>query len=82
VKGTDGKEYYGILQDVIELHYVGDIRPYKTILFKCDWYDCINGVVAQIHTNWLMSITQRDILSMIYLSLQVKSPKFALCLIL
>jgi len=32
------------LQDVIELDYVGDIRPYETILFKCDWYDCINGV--------------------------------------
>ena len=45
VKGTDGREYYGILLDVLELHYVGDIRPYKTILFKCDWFDCINGVV-------------------------------------
>ena len=46
VKGTDGKEYYGILQDFIELYYVGDIHPYKTILFKCDWYDCINSVVV------------------------------------
>jgi len=46
MKGVDGKEYYGILQDVIELHYAGDIRPYKTVLFKCDWYDCINGVVV------------------------------------
>ena len=26
VKATDGKEYYGILQDVIELCYVGDNR--------------------------------------------------------
>jgi len=30
----------------MELHYIGDIRPYKTILFKCDRYDCINGIVA------------------------------------
>jgi len=46
VKGTDGREYYGVLLDVIELQYVGDVRSYKTILFKCDWYDCINGVVV------------------------------------
>ena len=44
VKATDGMEYYGILQDVIELCYVGDKRAYKTILFKCDWFDSINGV--------------------------------------
>ena len=46
VRGTDGKKYYGILQDVIELHFVGDIRSYKTILFKFDWYRCINGIVV------------------------------------
>ena len=46
VKGTDGREYYGVLQDVIELQYIGDIRSYETILFKCDWFDCINGVVV------------------------------------
>jgi len=28
------------------LHYVGDICPYKTILVKCDWYDCINGIIV------------------------------------
>ena len=33
VKGTDGREYYGVLQDVIELQYIGDIRSYETILF-------------------------------------------------
>jgi len=44
VKATDGKEYYGILEDVIEFCYVGDNRPYVTTLFKCDWFDSINGV--------------------------------------
>ena len=44
MKATDGKEYYGILQDVIELCYVGDNRPYVTIQFKCDWFDSIYGV--------------------------------------
>lgn len=46
VKGTDGMEYYGILKDVVELYYVGDTRGYKTVLFKCDWYDNVNGVVV------------------------------------
>jgi len=44
VKGTDGVEYYGILQEVIELTYLGSNRTYKTILFKCDWFDSINGL--------------------------------------
>jgi len=44
VKATDGKEYYGILEDVIELCYVGYMRPYVTTLFKCDWFDSIIGV--------------------------------------
>ena len=46
VKETDIKECYDILQDVIELYYVGDIHQSKMILFKCDWYDYINGVVV------------------------------------
>ena len=41
---TDGKECYGILQDVIQLYYVGDNRPYFTTLFKCDWFDSIHSV--------------------------------------
>ena len=44
VSATDGIEYYGILQVVIELCYVGDNRAYKTILFKCEWFDSINGI--------------------------------------
>ena len=34
----------GILQDMIELYYVGDNRTYFTTLFKYDWFDSINGV--------------------------------------
>jgi len=44
VKTTDGMKYYGILQDVIELCYVGENRTYKTISVKCDWFDSINDV--------------------------------------
>ena len=32
--------YYGMLTDVIELHYLGGNR---VILFKCDWWDAINS---------------------------------------
>jgi len=44
IKGIDGVEYYGILQEVIELTYLGIAHMYKTILFKCDWFDSINGL--------------------------------------
>ncbi|WJZ98387.1 hypothetical protein VitviT2T_016915 [Vitis vinifera] len=32
--------YYGVLTNVIELHYLGGNR---VILFKCDWWDVINS---------------------------------------
>ena len=32
--------YYGVLIDVIELHYLSGNR---VILFKCDWWDVINS---------------------------------------
>ena len=32
--------YYGVLIDVIKLHYLGGNR---VILFKCDWWDVINS---------------------------------------
>lgn len=39
VESTDGVDYYGILEDVIELTYNGNKRNYTTILFKCTWID-------------------------------------------
>lgn len=38
-----GVERYGILQEVIELTYVGD-TCYKTTLFKCDWFETGNSI--------------------------------------
>jgi len=49
VKGVDGVEYYGILEEVIELTYLGNGCLYKTILFKCDWFDFINGLNVHQH---------------------------------
>jgi hypothetical protein len=34
-------DYYGILQEVVELQYEGGN---KVVLFKCNWFDIINGV--------------------------------------
>ena len=31
--------YYGVLTDIVELHY---LSGYRVILFKCDWWDVIN----------------------------------------
>jgi len=44
VASQDGGEYYGILNDIIELVYTGPIREYKTIVFKCSWMDCGRGM--------------------------------------
>ena len=44
VASQDGGEYYGILNDIIELVYTGPIREYKTIVFKYSWMDCGKGM--------------------------------------
>jgi len=44
IKEVDGVEYSGILQEAIELTYLGTHPLYETILFKCDWFDSTNGV--------------------------------------
>ena len=33
---ADGKSYYGILKDILELDYYGN---FKVVLFRCDWVD-------------------------------------------
>ena len=55
MKAIDGKENYDILQDVIELYYVKDHGTYFTTLFKCDWFDSINGV-SMHDTHKLMDV--------------------------
>jgi Domain of unknown function (DUF4216) len=39
IKSTHDYEFYGVIDEIIELSYFGSNRPYKTILFKCTWYD-------------------------------------------
>ena len=44
MKRVGGIDYFGILQEVIELKYVANSRSYKTVLFKYEWFDPIKGV--------------------------------------
>ncbi|GLT52147.1 hypothetical protein SLA2020_255020 [Shorea laevis] len=43
VTGTTGTEsdldFYGLLQEVIELQYIGSRHRQTVVLFKCDWYE-------------------------------------------
>ncbi|XP_074317550.1 uncharacterized protein LOC141653620 [Silene latifolia] len=39
VNSTEGLDYYGTLNEVIELSYYAEQRVYMVILFKCDWFD-------------------------------------------
>jgi len=46
VKGTSdgsgsGVDYYGVLEEVIELEYLGEPRK-RCLLFRCEWYDPSN----------------------------------------
>ena len=50
VRSVDGVEYYGFLQEVMEVTYVGAKACYKTILFKCDWFD--SGKGTNIHKQY------------------------------
>jgi hypothetical protein len=41
--GEDGVEYYGIIEEIIELCF-GSTNPLKLVLFKCHWFHPISGV--------------------------------------
>jgi hypothetical protein len=41
LKGND--LYYGVLREVVELEYLGPNN--KVVLFRCDWFDSVNGVL-------------------------------------
>lgn len=42
IRGEGGIDYYGFLEEVVELHYSG--CGGKVVLFNCTWFDPINGV--------------------------------------
>ena len=36
--GTNGKDYYGILEEIYELQFRG-AEPFSPVIFKCRWFD-------------------------------------------
>ena len=40
--GEDEIDYYGVVEDIIELSYVGNNN--NVFVFRCNWFDPINGV--------------------------------------
>lgn len=44
VSSADGGDYFGIVDDIIQLEYTGHQKKYKTMLFKCSWMDCGRGM--------------------------------------
>ncbi|XP_021757024.1 uncharacterized protein LOC110722094 [Chenopodium quinoa] len=44
ISNEDGGDYFGFLEDIIELEFTGALRTYKTVLFKCNWMDSTRGM--------------------------------------
>ena len=41
---TENSDYYGLVDEILEIQYFG-IEPSIVVLFKCTWFDNINGLV-------------------------------------
>lgn len=41
-EGLEENNYYGVLLDIIELDFLGDMT--RVVMFKCDWYDIHKGM--------------------------------------
>ena len=57
-------DYYGILEKVIKLSYIGGN---SIILFKCQWFDTDNGMKVDPHTSLLKSNMNQKLMSMSHL---------------
>ena len=54
VRGTNGQledDFYGILNDIIELEYTG-IPSKKVVLFKCDWFDNTTDIGTKVDNHY------------------------------
>ena len=48
--GDPSNDFYGVLQEVVELEYIGQVSK-VTYLFKCDWYDT-TGTGMRVHPHY------------------------------
>ena len=56
---TGNRDYYGVLTDIIELHYMGGN---KIIMFQCEWWDVNNpsrGIMVDEYGRTLLNITRK-----------------------
>lgn len=44
VESQGGGDYFGTLEEVLQLSYHGSDADYKTVLFNCRWFDCDKGM--------------------------------------
>ncbi|XP_056698101.1 uncharacterized protein [Spinacia oleracea] len=58
VKSVKGDDFYGILQEVVELTYVGARKRHTTVLFKCDWFDVGRG--TRIHEKYNLVVVNHS----------------------
>ena len=47
VGGADGTDYYGRLENIYKLSFLLGSKDLHLVVFKCHWFDPINGVRAQ-----------------------------------
>jgi hypothetical protein len=59
--GQDGIEYYGIIEEIIELCF-GSFKPLKIVLFKCHWFHPIRGVRRRPNIG-LVEVNKTSVLS-------------------
>jgi hypothetical protein len=71
LRGNDA--YYGVLSEVVELEYLG--HDNKVVLFRCDWFDSVNGVCKHDTYNIMDVDTKSKHQGMMYLSRLVKQNK-------
>ncbi|GKA41259.1 Myc-type, basic helix-loop-helix domain-containing protein [Tanacetum coccineum] len=57
----DGEMYYGQLEEILELTYIGNR---KVVLFRCKWFDTINpkSMQDQVRAGVIPYKTDQDIL--------------------
>ena len=60
VSSADGVDYFGIVDDIIEIVYTGHTQRYKTVLFKCSWMDCGRGMNVHEQYRLLKLTIQRN----------------------
>ena len=52
MKGDGGVDYYGVLQEILELDYHVGWTKKKLVLFRCKWYDPTPRLGTKVHPQY------------------------------